>query len=82
MQRTVLNSQCSNWGSISAGVPQDSILGALLFLVYINDLTLTLKCTVRLFIDDASLLTVAEDSTTAANNMNHDVALIGKWAQT
>ena len=81
MQRTVLNGQCSNWGSISAGVSQGSILGPLLFLVYINDLTLGFKCNVKLFADDTSLFTVVKDPTIAARNMNHDLALIGKWAQ-
>ena len=33
-QRTVLNGQSSNWGDISAGVPQGSILGPLFFLVF------------------------------------------------
>ena len=79
-QRTVLNGQSSNWGDISAGVPQGSILGPLFFLVYTNDLAVGLKCNVKLFADDTSLFTVVEDSTTAANDMNHDLDLISQWA--
>ena len=66
---------------ISAGVPQGSILGPLFFPVYINDLAVGLKCNFKLFADDTSLFTVVEDSTnTAANDMNHDLDLIGQWA--
>ena len=79
-QRTVLNGQSSNWGDISAGVPQGSILGPLFFLVYISDLAVGLKCNVKLFADDTSLFTVVEDSITTANDMNHDLDLISQWA--
>ncbi len=51
-QRTILNGQSSDWGDILAGVPQGSILGPLLFPVYINDLAVGLKCNVKLFADD------------------------------
>ena len=38
-QRTVLNGQTSEWLPVKAGVQQGSILGALFFLIYINDLS-------------------------------------------
>ena len=79
-QRTVLNGQNSDWGDISAGVPQGSILGPLFFLVYINDLAADVKCNVKLFADDTSLFTVVEDSNSAASDMNHDLELISQWA--
>ena len=79
-QRTVLNGKTSKWGSISAGVPQGSILGPLFFLVYINDLTEDLKCNVKLFADDMSIFTVVHDTNAAAVDMNHDLSLINLWS--
>ena len=78
-QQTVLSGKSSKWGSITAGVPQDSILGRLFFLVYINDLTDGLKCSEKVFADDMSIFTV-HDPNIAAENRNHDLHLISLWA--
>ena len=54
-QRVVLNDQSSNWSHIKAAAPQGSILGPLLFLVYINDLPEVLTTNFKFFADDTSL---------------------------
>ena len=60
-QRVVLNGIESNWGEIKAGVPQGSVLGPLLFLVYINDLEEGIKSNVKFFADDTSLFSIVQD---------------------
>ena len=61
-------------------MPQGSILGPLFFLVNINNLTTDLKCNVKLFADDTSLFTVVQEPNAAAEDMNHDLELISRWA--
>ena len=79
-QRVVLNGQTSNWKNIHAGVPQGSILGPLLFLIYINDLAENLSSNSKLFADDTSLFSVVRDLNTSANEINDDLKNIEAWA--
>ena len=54
-QRVVIDGHSSGWSEVSSSVPQESILGPLLFLVYINDFPLAVKCNCGIFTDDSIL---------------------------
>ena len=78
-QRVVLNGQTSSWSDVLAGVTQGSILGPLLFLICINDLSDGLQCNLKLFADDTSLFSTVYNITEATSNLNNDLAIITKW---
>ena len=79
-QRVVLNGQTSSWRPVLAGVSQCSILGPLLFLVYINDLPDGLKSNAKLFADDTSFFTIVKDKNESAVILNDDLQMISSWA--
>ena len=78
-KHVVFNGQASTWTNITAGVPQGSILGLILFLVYINDLSEGLSTNDKLFADDTSLFTLIHDSQTSANVLSKDLEMIHNW---
>ena len=79
-QRVVLNGQSFKCSHIKAGVPQGSILGPLLFLVYINNLPEGLTSSAKLFADDMSLFSVGHDSAASSAFLNDDLLKISRWA--
>ena len=54
-QQVVLDGQASDPVPVLSGVPQGSVLGPILFLIFINDLLESIKSSVRLFVDDCVL---------------------------
>ena len=80
-QYVVINGSQSDIGYINAGVPQGSKLGPLLFLIYINDLVINIKCMIKLFADDKSLYIVVDNPDTSAVLLNNDLDQINKWSR-
>jgi len=55
-QRVALGEVCSEWTNVTSGVPQGSVLGPILFVIYINDMPDALINTVKLYADDSKIL--------------------------
>lgn len=79
-QRVVVDGIHSPWTSTNAGVPQGSILGPLLFLIFINDISDNILSDVFIFADDTSLMRKIEDIKLDFNIINRDLHTLSEWA--
>ena len=79
-QRVALNVQASELLPVQAGVPQGSISGSIFFLVYINDLSIDIISTVKLFTDDTSPFSITNDVMTTTYELNKDLQKVAEWA--
>lgn len=81
-QRVTLNGFKSEWKDVLSGVPQGSVLGPLLFIIYLNDLESNLGCKVFKFADDtkvASSVNSIENSYKLQKCLDKLVAWADKW---
>ena len=80
-QKVFINNTFSTQKPISAGVPQGSVLGPLLFLIYINDISDDLTGLARLFADDTSLSYSSADIRQIELILNKDLRKLSEWAR-
>ena len=79
-QRVILRYQNSLWAKIEAGFPQGSILGPLLFSIYVNDLSENLASNPKFIVDDTSRFSVVTNVDASNIDLNNDLKKIGEWA--
>ena len=77
-QTVVLEGDCSEEVPVTSGVPQGSVLGPILFLVYINDLPDKVKSQVRLFADDTAAY-LAITKLAKSNQLQDDLDTLQEW---
>ena len=79
-QRVLFNGDLSDWGAVIIGVPQGSILGPLLFALYLNDLPVVVKhCFLDLYADDAELHYSHPDLDVVEAYVQSDLDAVALW---
>ena len=81
-QIVVVDGHKSKIENLTAGCPQGSKLGPLLFIIFINDIQKDLESEILLFADDTTLLAVGKDPAETTSILNRDLSKIESWAKT
>ena len=80
-QQVVLRSGKSSWGEVSSGVPQGSVLGPILFLLYVNELPGLVSCNIKMFADDTKIYHTIQ-SNADVEVLQNDLDKLGQWSET
>ena len=80
-QRVVLNGIESQWLEVTSGVPQGSVLGPLLFVLYINDIAENIKCKLGIFADDTKIYSII-NSVSNVEDLQCDLDNMQEWCET
>ena len=80
-QRVVINGKESDWHKVNSGVPQGSVLGPVLFIIYVNDIDGGINCKLSKFADDTKI-TSKVTSTSQWQQLQADLNKLTSWAET
>ena len=81
-QRVVINGKESNWRNVLSGVPQGSVLGPILFVIYVNDMDEGLTCKISKFADDTKItgrVTTTAEKALLQSDLDRLVNWSNKW---
>ena len=78
--RTVIRNSSSSWLKVTSGVPQGSVLGPIMFGIYVNDLVDGIDSHINLFAEDAELMRAVKDLSDCLK-LQEDLDRIGKWSE-
>ena len=81
-QRVQIRGTFSTWSPVLSGTPQGTILGPILFLVYINDIIDHISSVVKLYADDTKIYRAIKDPQTDIPALQSDLNRLNQWAST
>lgn len=76
----MLNGEFSSWKPVTSGVPQGSVLGPVLFIIYVNDLPDSLESFCKIFADDTKVYT-AVDKRSDQEKLQQDLLKLSDWSR-
>lgn len=81
IQQVSVNNELSSWSSVTSGIPQGSVLGPLLFVIFINDLPNLVDSDVYLFADDTKIFNIITDKQDN-EQLQTDLNKLSDWSDT